>query len=213
MVPELPPSPSLSPTSSCEITSLYQKQRVREVVTVPVTKRERLHGVTAFETTQRALEAFHRDGAVILQDAVSHDSLDHIHDQMKKDLKVLLSSSENPHFNHDSSARNLSQHPPLSPDYLHEDVWANRHALAIIENLVGPRPQLAFVGANTALPNGSGRQAVHSDAYFQHLDFTFGVEVSIFTDTASAANGVMELWLGTHHGYNHAEHQIPSTRG
>lgn len=79
MAPTLPQSPSLNP-SSCEATFSLQMPQVREVVTVPITKRERLHGVTAFETTQRALEAFHRDGVVILQDAVSHESLDHIHD-------------------------------------------------------------------------------------------------------------------------------------
>ncbi|KAE9967879.1 hypothetical protein EG327_011284, partial [Venturia inaequalis] len=79
-------------------------QQVKDVVTVPVTQRESLHGATAFETTQRALEAFHQDGVVILQDAVNHGSLDHIHNQMKEDLDILLSSTTRPHFNHDASA-------------------------------------------------------------------------------------------------------------
>lgn len=199
------------PSPSCSEKDLDWTPQTRQPVVVSIPRRDVLHSTTSLETIQICLEAFHRDGIVILQNAVSHASLDHLYSKMKDDVDVLL-TTERPHFNHDKSARNLSQHPPLSSAYLHQDVWANPHAMAVLEHILGPRPQLAFVGANTALPHGTGRQAVHSDAYFRHLDFPFGIEVNIFLTGASPANGMTELWPGTHVGYNHDD-QIPGTRG
>ncbi|KAL3417346.1 phytanoyl-dioxygenase family protein [Phlyctema vagabunda] len=199
---------SSSAYSNNSISSLTPGRQPEVIV---ISKREFLCKTTSLKTIQKALEAFHRDGIVILQDAISHESLDHLHSQMTRDAEVLASSA-NPHFNHDKAARNLSQQLPLTREYLHENIWANPHASAVLECILGPRPQLAFAGANTALPNGTGRQAVHSDAYFRHLDFTFGVEVNIFLTDASSENGATEVWPGTHVGYNH-DHQVPGTRG
>jgi ectoine hydroxylase-related dioxygenase (phytanoyl-CoA dioxygenase family) len=184
---------------------------VRHPTAVSVSAREISSDKTSFETIQRALEAFHRDGIVILQDAIPHEPLNHLHRKMEEDVHTLLARND-PHFNHGKSAQNLSQRPPISKEYLHEAIWANRHASAVMQNLLGPNFQLAFYGANTAIPNGTGRQAVHSDAYFRHLDFTFGVEVNIFLSDVSAENGVTEIWPGTHHGFNFKDH-VPNTRG
>ncbi|TEA20448.1 Kanamycin B dioxygenase [Colletotrichum sidae] len=199
------------PSPSCSEKSLTFVPEARQPAAVSIPKRDLLHGTTSLETVQECLEAFHRDGVVVIEDAVSHKSLDHLYTQMRKDADVLL-STDRPHFNHDKSARNLSQPLPVAPEFLHEDIWANPHAVAVLEHILGPRPQLAFAGANTALPNGTGRQAVHSDAYFRHLDFTFGVEVNIFLSGASQDNGVTEVWPGTHVGFNYDD-QVPGTRG
>jgi hypothetical protein len=41
---------------------------------ISISQREFLCKTTSFETIQKALEAFHRDGIVILQDAISHNA-------------------------------------------------------------------------------------------------------------------------------------------
>ncbi|KAF2256418.1 hypothetical protein BU26DRAFT_21386 [Trematosphaeria pertusa] len=185
---------------------------IENTVTVSISDNGRQTSSTAPDTVQSVLETFHRDGVVIIRNAVPHTSLDHLRTKMTADCLHLLTKRENPHFNHGKAAQNLSQNLPVSPEYLHDGIWANEYAIVVIENILGPHPQLAFVGANTALPHGVGRQAVHSDAYFPHLDFAFGVEVNIFLDDASADNGVTELWLGSHVGTNFKD-QVPNTRG
>ncbi|KAL9062496.1 MAG: hypothetical protein Q9161_009797, partial [Pseudevernia consocians] len=162
-------------------------------------------------SVQSALEVFHRDGIVIIPNAIHISALDALRGQMSKELPVLL-SLPSVQYNQGKANLNVSQSPPLSRDFLFKEVWANERAVSVIENLLGPKPQLAYVGGNTALPKGHDRQSVHSDVQPPHPQFIYGVEANIYLSDVSAANGVTEFWPGTHH-YSRAEHYVPGSHG
>ncbi|KAI0204007.1 hypothetical protein F4808DRAFT_366227 [Astrocystis sublimbata] len=183
---------------------MYQAREQLHVRRVHVSQDELRSGQLS-PHLQDSLTEFHKNGMVILEDAVPLLALDHVRERMLEDiLKVLALPSV--HYNHGVGSGNISQTPPLLADYLHEEVWANRIAVSMMSYIVGPRPQLCFATANTALPGGQSRQAVHSDYYCRHLDFPVFLEVNIFLDDTSLHNGSTEVWLGTHNGYNKKDH-------
>jgi ectoine hydroxylase-related dioxygenase (phytanoyl-CoA dioxygenase family) len=192
--------PSASPSEGFD-ARLNQNR----LVPIPISDEERRTGTTSYSTIQSAVEAYHRDGFVCLSNAVSHESLDKMSVQMLKDTDTIL-QRPGTHFNQGKATRNISQPPPLSQEFLIREIWANPHAIAVLENILGPKPQLSFVNSNTALPGGSARQAVHSDAYSEHLDFAHGVVVNIYLSDVSAENGSTEVWLGSHNGTNKKDH-------
>jgi ectoine hydroxylase-related dioxygenase (phytanoyl-CoA dioxygenase family) len=157
---------------------------------------------------ERALRSYHHDGIAIIQDAIDPRLLDHVHAQMLRDLPRNV-DSDTVHYNHGRTSGNVTQTPPLSTTYIHEQIWANRLAIHVIEHIIGPRPQLSFATSNIILPYSTGRQAVHSDYYCAHADFPVYLEVCIFLTDVSARNGSTEIWLGTHHGYNKGDHDQP----
>jgi ectoine hydroxylase-related dioxygenase (phytanoyl-CoA dioxygenase family) len=170
-----------------------------------ISRKERLLGDISISNLQISLKEFHRNGLVIVENAVNEGPLNHIHERMLQDVPKNL-ALPNVHFNHGKAHKNVSQNLPLEKEYLHKEVWANRFAVTIMEHIIGPRPQLSFAKSNIALPGGQGRQAVHSDYYCEHLDFPVFIEVCIFLDDVSSVNGSTELWLGTHEGYNKGDH-------
>ena len=129
---------------------------------------------------------------------------------MEQDIPINL-TSPGASYNHGLDARNVSQTPPLERDFIYEELYANRHAIAILEHILGPRPQLSWIGGNIALPRSPGRQAVHADFYTQHLNIPTGVEVYAYLSDTSCANGSTELWPGTHVGYNIMDHIEPGS--
>lgn len=164
-----------------------------------------------FASLQSALETFHRDGIVIIPDAIPTSVLDVLRGQMSIELPVLL-SWPGVQYNQGKANLNVSQCPPLSRDFLFKDVWANDRAVAIVERLLGPKPQLAYVGGNTSLPRGHDRQSVHSDVQPPHPQFVYGVEANIYLSDVSAANGVTEFWPGTQ-DLSTAEYYVPGSHG
>jgi ectoine hydroxylase-related dioxygenase (phytanoyl-CoA dioxygenase family) len=162
-------------------------------------------GTTSSATIQLALKQFHKDGFVIIENAIDHESIDRLRTRMERDVQTNLCLPQ-VSYNHGLEAGNVSQTPPLQREYITEQLYANRHAIAILENIIGPRPQLSWVGSNIVLPQSHGRQAVHTDFYAQHLDFPTGVEVYTYLDHCSGINGSTEIWPGTHIGYNIDDH-------
>lgn len=175
------------------------------LVPIRVTNHECTSRVPTTTTLQLALARFHEDGIAVLENAVDHKSLDHIRGRMLQDLPRNLTLPD-VHYNHGKAHRNVSQTPPLLAEYLYEDVWANRIAVKLIEHIIGPRPQLSFATSNIALPDGLGRQAVHSDYYCDYYDFPVFLEVCIFLDDIDSTNGSTEIWPGTHRGYTKKDH-------
>lgn len=160
---------------------------------------------------QSALEVFHRDGIVIIPDAIPTSVLETIHKQMSTELPMLL-SWPGVQYNQGKANLNVSQCPPLSREFLFKEVWANDSAISVIQNLLGPKPQLAYVGGNTSLPKGHDRQSVHSDVQPPHPQFIYGVEVNIYLTDVSVANGVTEFWPGTHN-LSQTEYYVPGSHG
>ncbi|KAF2029852.1 hypothetical protein EK21DRAFT_14803, partial [Setomelanomma holmii] len=172
---------------------------------VRLTDQERIAQRLSSRSLQLGITEFHNNGISIIENAVAHGPLDHIRERMLQDLPRNLASPQ-VHYNQGRTHRNVSQTPPLLAEYLHEDVWANRIAVALIENIIGPKPQLSFATSNIAIPGGQGRQAVHSDYYCEHLDFPVFLELCIFLDDVNQENGSTEIWPGTHYGYTKADH-------
>ncbi|OSS49612.1 hypothetical protein B5807_06098 [Epicoccum nigrum] len=156
----------------------------------------------------KGLEIFHRNGFVILENAVKHSSLEHIHRKMLEDIRKDRTSSSI-RWNQGRASGNISQPIPCSTEYLHEDVWANRFGVDIMENIIGPRPQLSMATSNIALPEANGRQAVHSDYYCHHFDFPVFLEVNVYLHDVWRCNGATEFWPGTHQGYSKDDHRYP----
>jgi ectoine hydroxylase-related dioxygenase (phytanoyl-CoA dioxygenase family) len=175
-----------------------------------VSEQERNAAQLSRANVQKSLDEFHRNGFVILENAVGNRSTEHVHERMLQDFKKYRNSSRLC-WNQGRNSGNITQPPPTLSEYLHEDVWANRLAVEVMENIVGPKPHLSFATSNVALPRSSGRQAVHSDYYCTHLDFPIFLEVNIYLHDVDSRNGATEYWLGTHNGYSKDDHSSPTT--
>lgn len=177
---------------------------------IRVLEQERKTAQLTNENVQKSLVEFHKNGLVILEGAVRHSTIDHVRERILKDFSIHRSSSRC-HWNHGIRSGNISQTPPLLPEYLHEELWANRFATNIMEFIIGPKPQLSFATSNIVIPKTEGRQAVHSDYYCSHLDFPVFLEVCIYLDDVDSRNGVTEFWIGTHKGYSKKDHSSETT--
>jgi ectoine hydroxylase-related dioxygenase (phytanoyl-CoA dioxygenase family) len=174
-----------------------------------VSDAERNAAQLSHQNIRRSLDEFHRNGLVILENAITHQSIEHVHHRTLEDIGNTR-TSPSVRWNQGRNAGNISQSPPSLPEYLHEDIWANRLSVNIMENIIGPRPQLSLATSNIVLPRTTGRQAVHSDYYCNHHDFTVFLEVNIYLHYVDSHNGATEFWLGTHKGYSKDDHSSPT---
>ena len=181
-----------------------------EISRIRVSEAERSAAQLSRQNIQKGVQEFHQNGFVILENAVGRRSVEHIHQKMLQDFDKYHKSSSI-RWNQGPTAGNICQPPPLLPEYLHEDVWANRFGVDIMKNIIGPRPQLSFATSNVALPESRGRQAVHSDYYCSHFDFPVFLEVNVYLHDVDEHNGATEFWLGTHNGYCKDHHSSPTT--
>lgn len=173
-------------------------------VTIRLTDEERLSGKTKPETIQQCLTYFHRDGFFVLENAIDNTLVDRLYDRMVEDNKEYL-SKKHMVWNQGVATKNVSQIPPLDPEWLHKDFYANVHMTRILENLIGPRPELRFLNSNVACPQGTGRQAVHSDVNHRFPSIPFGIVMNTYLQDSDESNGVTEVWCGTHNAYPHPE--------
>ena len=165
------------------------------------------------ETLQELLKYYHRDGFVVLENAIPDDLVDRLYNRMVEDNARYL-SKKHMHWNQGASTGNVSQIPPLTPEWLDRDFYANPHMIRVVENLLGPRPELRFINSNVACPGGSGRQAVHSDVSHAWPEVpAFGVVMNIYLQDSDEQNGVTEVWCGTHTAYPQKEQQIRPGKG
>lgn len=102
----------------------------------------------------------------------------------------------------------MSQGPPLQPELMYDDIWANGPAAAVIQCLLGPKPCVNYVNGNTALGGFKGaRQAVHADLSFNHAQMPFGIVANYYLVDTSSENGSTEIWVGSHQGTTFADHR------
>jgi hypothetical protein len=102
----------------------------------------------------------------------------------------------------------MSQGPPLKPELMYRDIWANGPATKVISSILGPNPHVNYVNGNTALGGFNGaRQNVHADLSFNHGLFPFAFVTNYYLVDTSPANGSTELWLGTHRDTSFADHK------
>jgi ectoine hydroxylase-related dioxygenase (phytanoyl-CoA dioxygenase family) len=177
---------------------------------IRISELERSSARLSRQTVQRSVEEFHRNGLVVLENAIGHNAIDHVYQRMLEDFHKQR-ESKTVHWNQGRGSGNISQTPPLLREYLHEEIWANRLGVSIMEHILGPKPQLSFATSNIALPRTSGRHAVHSDYYCSHYNFPVFLEVNVYLHDVDAGNGATEFWLGTHEGYSKRDHSSATT--
>lgn len=174
---------------------------------------DELHsGQTLPDTIQQCLTAFHKDGFFVLENAINDSTIDKLYQKMVEDNETYLSKSFL-QYNQGVATKNVSQCPPLNREYLTNEVYANVHMLRILENLLGPRPELRFISANVACPGATGRQAVHSDVNHKFPSIPFGIVMNTYLQDSDESNGVTEIWCGTHDCYPQEEQQIHKESG
>jgi len=188
------------------------EKRGDDPVVIRLTDEERLSGQTRPETIQECLRYFHRDGFVVLENAIDEKLVNHLYERMVKDNPVFLQKNHM-RWNQGATIKNVSQIPPLTPEYLNRDFYANPHMIRVVENLLGPKPELRFINSNVSIPGGTSRQAVHSDVYHAFPEIPFGLVMNIYLQDSDASNGITEVWCGTHNWAPQAEQQVSPDSG
>lgn len=181
-------------------------------VIIRLTDKELHSGETRPETIQECLYHFHRDGFVVLENAIDDGLVDRLYNRMVEDNKEFL-KKKHMHWNQGATTGNVSQIPPLTPEWLSRDFYANPHMMKVVENLLGPKPELRFLNSNVACPGGTSRQAVHSDVSHAFPEIPFGLVMNIYLQDSDADNGITEVWCGTHNAYPQSEQQLTSGKG
>jgi hypothetical protein len=184
-----------------------------EINRIRVSDLERRTSQLSHQNLQKSIEEFHKNGLIILENAIPPTATAHIHHRMLQDYHTHLTNPtlQPLYWNQGRNSGNISQTPPLSASYLHESIWANRLAVTILSHLLGPRPHLSFATTNIALPRSPGRQAVHSDYYSAHAAFPVFIEANVYLHDVAPRNGATEFWLGTHEGYGKEHHSSATT--
>lgn len=182
---------------------------IRNLSLVEVSDSDRAAGTTSYATVQAAVETFQRDGVCAITNAIDTGIVDALNKKMVSETEEYV-KRPGAHFNQGKAARNISQCPPLQKEWMFQQIWANPHALAALEYILGPEPELHFVNSNVALQNHNplARQAVHSDAYHDHPHYPWCAVVNIYLCAVSAENGSTEMWPGTQN-YNKSHHIGP----
>ena len=188
------------------------QQRGDNPVAIRLSDEEFRTGETNPATIQQCLHYFNRDGFVVIENAVDDDLVDMLYKQIVEDNHTYLSKSFL-QYNQGVATKNVSQVPPLTSKFLLRDFYANLHVMRVIENLLGPKPELRFLNSNVAVPGATGRQAVHSDVNHKFPEIPFGIVVNTYLQDSDATNGVTEIWCGTHNCYPQAEQQLTKESG
>jgi hypothetical protein len=149
---------------------------------------------------EEATQAIHRDGYVIIKNAVPADPLDRLAPKMDDDSQRLVEAHKR-----DGSKRplgHLQQGPPLHAPYIFREIVANAFAIQITHAILGDGLFCSFYNGNTNAP-GSIEQHLHRDARLlwpewdkSHPSTTLVINVPV-TDT-DESNGSTEIWPGTH---------------
>jgi len=176
----------------------------QEAHTVYIPEDVRLSGKCTPEIIAEAVTYLHRDGLVVLDNAIDKAHLDTLNELLSQEAKELVKDPEH-HFNFGKETKNMDQAPPPRKEYMFRDVWANPFGAGVLSAMLGPRPVVHYANGNTAM-RSTGRQPVHSDCGWEHPIFPFAYVMNINLVDTSAENGATEVWLGSHHRSSLAEH-------
>lgn len=183
------------------------KQEFREfhnqqVHSIHVSDDIRISGDASPELIAEAVSYLHRDGILVLENAVDAGHLDTLQALLGPET---LEIARNPHHHFNWTKENMDQAPPLMPKLMFDDVWANPIVVAICSAILGPNVVCHYANGNTAL-TGTKRQPVHADIDKPHVLFPFAYAVNIVLGDASANNGATEVWVGSHRDSNISQH-------
>lgn len=148
------------------------------------------------ELMAEAITFLHRDGIIILANAIEPSHLDALQAILGPEAEQ-IAQDPNHHFNFGKETRNMDQAPPLDPPVMFDDIWANSAAMSILKNILGPDLVCHYANGNTAL-QAQGRQPVHSDIHTAHPLYPFAYALNIPLCDVDASNGATEVWPGSH---------------
>lgn len=154
------------------------------------------------EIIAEAVTYLHRDGIVVLENAVDPAHIDALEAKLGPEADEIARNPDH-HFNWNKG--NMDQAPPLIPDLMFEDVWANPSAVSILSAILGPSPVSHYANGNTALKS-TARQPVHSDIDKPHPLYPFAYAINIPLCDVSVDNGSTEIWVGSHRESNIDQH-------
>lgn len=169
----------------------------QEIHTVQIPNAIRATGVVTAEIIAEAVTYLHRDGIIVLENAIDTAHLDTLSSLLEPEALEIAKNPDH-HFNFGKQTKNMDQAPPLIPELMFDDVWANPLACSIIKAILGPEVVAHYANGNTAL-KATGRQPVHSDIDRSHPMYPFAYILNIPLSDVSVENGSTEIWVGTHH--------------
>lgn len=157
-------------------------------------------GKASFEIIAEGVSFLHKDGIIILSNAIEVAHIDHLNSILTPEA-LEIADDPGHHFNFGQHTRNMDQAPPPTRDLFYKDIWANPFVSSILSAILGPRPVIHYANGNTALQAApSGRQPVHSDiGDMVPVYFPFAYVVNISLVDVSPKNGATEVWPGSHH--------------
>ena len=167
-------------------------QRGDNPVVIRLSDEELKSGITRPETIQQCLYHYHRDGFVVLENAIPDSLVDNLYSKIVSDTEIYVGKKFQ-QWNQGEATKNVSVVPPLTPEWLRREFYANVHMMRVIENILGPKPELRFINSNVAIPGATGRQAVHSDVNHKYPAIPFGIVVNTYLQDSDEKNGVTEV--------------------
>lgn len=161
---------------------------------------ERASNALTSDRLAQVVTAIRTDGYAVLEQVVSHDHLDPLHERMDRDAQKLIAAERW------SGAGAIPGHLQLSPPpfapFVFADVVANPFAVQVTHAMLGDGLFNGFYSGNTNCP-GSGAQPLHRDV--DHLwpatesaHPPASLVVNIAPHDVDETNGGIELWPGTH---------------
>lgn len=168
----------------------------QEVHTIHISDSIRASGDATPELIAEAVTYLHRDGIIILANAIDVSHIDAL-DALLGPEALEIAKDPDHHFNFGKKTKNMDQAPPLIPELMFQDVWANPIAYSILKAILGSDLIGHYANGNTAL-KATGRQPVHSDIDRPHPLFPFGYILNIPLCDVSLENGSTEIWVGSH---------------
>ncbi|KAJ9497373.1 hypothetical protein H2202_007177 [Exophiala xenobiotica] len=168
------------------------------VQTITLSDDERCKGKYSPLTLQKALEAMHQDGLVVLKGVIDVKHIDTLNGKMCADADKKRADPDQI-YNH-AVKSNFLQRPPITDaTYLFEDVYFNPFLLQLANAYLGHTPIWNWLTSNVALSHTSGlRQPPHKDCAFAHPQYPYYFIANIPLCEFTTDNGATEFWLGSH---------------
>ena len=184
-------------------TQLYNQ----EVHTVQISDSVRSSGIASSELIAEAVTYLHRDGIIVLENAIDPAHIDALSDLLGPEAETIARDPDH-HFNFGKETRNMDHAPPLIPELMFGDVWANPIACSILKAILGSEIRCHYANGNTALGPAKGRQPVHADIDKPHPLFPFAMILNIPLCDVNLENGATEIWVGSHRDSNVDQHTV-----
>ncbi|KAF2163827.1 hypothetical protein M409DRAFT_57302 [Zasmidium cellare ATCC 36951] len=174
----------------------------QEVHKVRIKDSERDVGTAGPEIIAEAITYLHRDGIVVLENVIDPSHINALEAKLGPEAEEIARNPDH-HFNWNKG--NMDQAPPLIPDLMFQDIWANPIVVSVLSSVLGPSPVCHYANGNTALKS-TARQPVHSDVDKPHPLYPFAYAVNIPLCDLSVENGSTEIWVGSHGDSNIDQH-------